>query len=294
MILSISRYFLKVGSDRKVFSDKRANFPRLCLPQRARAFSFAVPGFLKVIVMKMMSQNRTLRPAVVKAVHDVTPHMRRVTLVGDDIKRLPVEHPAQWMKVFLPAPPGRKPEGRAYTIRRYEATAGLMEMDFVLHGDNGPASAWAEKAKVGDVLQLAGPRAGYRVDPAASRHLMVGDATSLPAIAAILEALPPGVTADAFIEVNGTDEEQKLETAASLNVTWLHSGSEPPGTTGQLELAVQGAVLDLSNCQAWVAGESFMVRAVRTYLTVDRLLPSGRLHAAGYWKMGDADHRDRD
>lgn len=124
--------------------------------------------------MKQISQNRTLHSAVVKTVQNITPLMRRITVVGEDLKGLPVEHPAQWMKVFPPADAGRKPEGRAYTIRHYEAQTGCMELDFVLHGDNGPASAWAGRAKAGDVPQLAGPRAGYRIDPAATRHLLVG------------------------------------------------------------------------------------------------------------------------
>ena len=62
---------------------------------------------------------------------------------------------------------------RSYTARRQDADAGLVEIDFVLHGD-GPAAAWAAAAGPGALLGVAGagsPTRGTRtftVGPAAA------------------------------------------------------------------------------------------------------------------------------
>ena len=37
-----------------------------------------------------------------------------------------------------------RPVVRTYTPRRFDAAAGTLEVQFLLHGD-GPASAWAER-----------------------------------------------------------------------------------------------------------------------------------------------------
>ena len=67
-----------------------------------------------------------------------------------------------------------------------------LTLDFVVHGDDGVAGPWAAAAEPGDVLVFEGPGGGYRPDPEADWHLMVGDESALPAIAASLEAVPDG------------------------------------------------------------------------------------------------------
>jgi NADPH-dependent ferric siderophore reductase len=225
-------------------------------------------------------------------VRRMTPQMQRVTLAGADLLKLDIHQPAQWVKLFVPAPQGISPVGRAYTIRRFDRLLATIDIDLVLHGDHGPASRWARRAAPGEIVEVAGPRRGHAVNPDARNYLLVGDASALPAIAAILEELPATVRARAFIEVSDVAEHQPLESRARLEVTWLHSGAEPPGTTGQLELAVQAANFDMSNGQVWSAGESFMVRSVRTHLSVDRGVLDSAIDARGYWKLGVADARD--
>ena len=67
-----------------------------------------------------------------------------------------------------------------------------LTLDFVVHGDDGVAGPWAAPVAPGDVLVFEGPGSGYRPDPAADWHLLVGDESALPAIAASLEAVPAG------------------------------------------------------------------------------------------------------
>lgn len=240
----------------------------------------------------LTQKSRALHDARVIGIEDITPHMRRVTVAGDGLKALPIDRPAMWMKLFFPMPSNIKPQGRAYTIRAYNADQGWMAFDFVLHGDQGPAAWWIARAREGDTLQLAGPRSGYWIDPDAETHVLVGDATALPAIAGIVEQLAAGTRAQVFVEVADASEEQTLISPAELKVQWVHSGAAFPGTTGKLELAVQQATFP-SSAQVFVAGEAFMVRALRTHLLVDRAIVHTSIDAKGYWKVGNADFRDK-
>ncbi|MGV8584389.1 siderophore-interacting protein, partial [Pseudomonas aeruginosa] len=89
-----------------------------------------------------------------------------------------------------------RPPMRTYTIRALRAEQEEVDVEFVLHGENGPASAWATHARIGDRLQLAAPNRQYGDDPggyewkppAGVRHiLLIADETALPAVAGILE-----------------------------------------------------------------------------------------------------------
>lgn len=238
-------------------------------------------------------KSRALHDACVIGIEDITPRMRRITVASDALKAMPIDRPAMWMKLFFPMPSNIKPQGRAYTIRAYNAAQGWMALDFALHGDQGPASWWIARVREGDTLQLAGPRSGYWIDPSKPEQVLIGDATALPAIAGIVERLPIGIRAQVFIEVADAAEEQALISPADLMIHWVHSGTAFPGTTGKLELTVQQAGLP-RDCQIFLAGEAFMVRAMRTHLLVDRGILHPSIDAKGYWRLGAADHREKD
>lgn len=237
---------------------------------------------------------RTTYLAEVVQIRDLSPGMRRISVAGHSLRALRIDLPGQWMKVFFPAPDGVRPPGRAYTVRAFDQAAGYLDLDFVMHGDEGAAGHWVVNARLGDVLTLAGPRAGYLVDPHAASHLLIGDATALPAIACIVQALPPQAGANVLLEVAGSRERQELHGAATLRTTWLYSGAVPAGASGQLLAAVRASVIDVASVRVWLAGESAMVRAVRQHLLQERGLPPAALTSAGYWKVGSADHRERD
>lgn len=224
-------------------------------------------------------------PATVSGVEDITPHMRRITLSHERLRELEVKQPGQWLSILFPATEGNKQQSRPYTIRRFDANRGTLAIDFALHGDTGCASRWASRARVGDVLHLSKPRRGYNVDPTKQRHILIGDATFLPAASEILEALPEGVEAHGFFEVASAADEQDLPTGAHLTLKWLHAHSHFPGATDQLEQEVRLAKLSFENCQVWLAGESSMIRAIRAYLLKEVGLERAALQAHGYWKV---------
>jgi NADPH-dependent ferric siderophore reductase len=247
-----------------------------------------------------------LRPVdvlTVVSVRDVTPSVRRVVLsgtpsavtsAGPTVNLLVprVDDPApRWPRV---AKDGRIvwPQGshgvalRSYTARRQDAAAGLVEIDFVLHGD-GPAAAWAGAAEAGALLGVAG--GASLGDRPAGWLLLAGDETALPAISRILAGAPPTTAGIALVEVAGPQEEQPLPAPAGIAVRWLHRGGTPPGESTLLADAVAGLDRpDGDDVFAWVAAESAAVRTIRSDLRGRWGLGRAQHHAIGYWRRGRA------
>ncbi len=118
---------------------------------------------------------------------------------------------------------------RTYTVRQWDGEAELT-VDFVVHGDTGVAGPWAAAAQPGDEVSSAGPGGAYTPDPDADWHLLAGDASVIPAIAASLPRIPAGVPVHVVLEVDGPEEEQPLVRPATSSCTWLHRrapGEEP-------------------------------------------------------------------
>lgn len=236
---------------------------------------------------------RRLWVAEVRKTIQVTPHMRRITLASAALMDFPVRRPAQWVKLFVPTPENEKPSGRAYTIRHLREELCEMDIDFVLHGD-GPCSTWAESAKLGDTVQIAGPRSGFRLDPMVSHLLMGGDETALPAIGSILEALPEGLSVDVFVAIREDADVQVIASKADVEMTWLPRNGTEPGDTAALAEAMSAASLPQENSEVWFAAEASIVRTVRRHFQLDRAMPRTRLSMSGYWKKGETDFRDRE
>jgi NADPH-dependent ferric siderophore reductase len=147
------------------------------------------------------------------------------------------------------------------------------------------AGPWAARARPGDVLALRGPGGAYAPDPAADWHLLVGDASVIPAISAALQRVPEGVPVIAVIEVDGPDEEQTLTSPGALDLRWLHR-TRPPGEEPELARdAVAQLQLPAGRGHGFVHGEASAVRAARRHLLVDRGLSADALSVSGYWKL---------
>lgn len=158
---------------------------------------------------------------------------------GQAVPELPAQSddPMSWYQAYLAIPEAGRPLLRSFTLRRRRPGTRLVEIDFVLHGDTGPAAAWAERAEPGQRLGMVGPSALYappvplaEAAAAADWVLLAGDETALPAIATLVEALPAGVRALAFVEVADEAERQPLESRAELAVHWSVRGGAAPGS----------------------------------------------------------------
>ncbi|MGW3439380.1 siderophore-interacting protein [Streptomyces bacillaris] len=206
---------------------------------------------------------------------------------GQTVPRLP--EPAaddpygmRWYEAYLAIPEAERPWMRSFTVRSYDRERNVMAVDFVLHGEGGPAARWGAAARPGDVLGMVGPSSLYaRPLPAARRMLLAGDEAALPAVATVLEALPAGTSAIVYAEVADAAEEWELPPAAGgAEVRWVHRDRG-----GSLVAAVReaGAALDGVDA-AWVAGEASAVRDLRRHLVGERRLPKHAVEFSGYWR----------
>lgn len=123
---------------------------------------------------------RAPRPTVeleVVAVSHLSPQLVRVTLGGEGFAQFE-DRPEtdKYVKLKFTTPePESLPVTRTYTVRRVDAEARTLDVDFVVHGDEGLAGPWAARTRPGDRVSLMGPGGGYSPDPTADAHLFAGD-----------------------------------------------------------------------------------------------------------------------
>ncbi|WP_339425461.1 siderophore-interacting protein [Pseudomonas proteolytica] len=244
-------------------------------------------------VIHRVSHEIKRRRLEVLRVVDITPRMRRITLGGeqlagfvslgsdDHIKLLFAQNAAEQAALESPTfsvkGEGPQPAMRDYTPRRIDLSRGELDIDFVLHGD-GPASTWAEQAKPGQHLHIAGPRGSMIVPDIFDNYLLVGDETAIPAIARRLEELPAGRKALVVIEIADEHEKQALDSAADVQVTWVVRGQD------ELLATVRDLQVPEGSLYAWVATETKLSRQVRRVLLDEHKLNDEFVKAVGYWR----------
>lgn len=231
----------------------------------------------------------------------LTPGMVRITLGGEGLKGFRSTGIGdEYLRLFFPdavtgdlALPIIDEQGRwtypdgpskvrcsTYTVRRFDAQTGHLDMDLVVHA-GGLASEWAQRAAPGDVITINSPR-GLYVPPADIEwQLMVADAAGLPALARILEETPGCVPTRVFVEVAEPGHEQALAVGPNVTLTWLHGGNghAPSG----LEEAFRRVPLPTTPGYVWAAAEQKVVRGIRKYVRQELKFPPVRYELVGYW-----------
>jgi len=274
----------------------------------------------------------------------LSPSLTRMVFAAPDVANMKSDGPDQRIKVFFPLPgqdapqvpqgedwyaryralpEGERAPMRTYTIRALRPEAGEVDIDFVLHGETGPASRWATHARVGDRIGLLAPDArvaessqGFEWKPPADvqRVLLVADDTALPAVAGILEDLarwphPPQV--QAFLEVAHDADVLPLAAPVGAQLFWLAREGAAHGQLLQQAvqarvgpLGLRAAEQDLAEIDidhdllweqasaqggglyAWVAGEAGAVMAIRRHLVKDCGIDKRAITFMGYWRQG--------
>lgn len=245
------------------------------------------------------------RVLTVICVEQLTPHMRRIRFRGEDLARYDSLE-ALHVRLFVPPagltepvwpmigadgllqapPPEQRPAIRKYTIREIDVAAGTLAIDFVLHDDAGPGSAFATSVQVGDRIGMAGP--GGRGLKLAERYLFLADETGLPALARMLQHLPRQANGLALIEVADAKERQSLSLPKGFDVRWLHRDGAAPGSTSLLTDAL--ATLDWpageGSLYLWAAAEHTAFREIRAAAR-QYLRPGVDSHlVVSYWRAG--------
>ncbi len=143
----------------------------------------------------MTDRPKKVTSALVLRTWRPTPHVVRLVLGGEELAGLPVgEFTDHYIKIVFPVagidhprpidlaairrdlPREQWPRLRAYTVRAWDAAAGEW--------------TGAAALRPGDEVLFVGPGGAYAPSPAADWHLLVGDESALPAIAAACPGCP--------------------------------------------------------------------------------------------------------
>lgn len=287
-------------------------------------------------------------PVRVARIRDLSPSFRRFTFAGDSLEdfgdpgwdqRIKLVFPLaehgltsmplgdEWYADWRELADELRPPFRTYTTRAVRRDPHEVDVDVVLHHPLiGPAARWAASARAGDELLILGPHADFagehggidfvpptRVD----RLLLVGDETAAPAIAVILENLPPSARGRAIVEVPTAGDLGYLPAHPGIEVhavvrgerehgdplvaavrahaaeLGLGRGDDPEdvdvdgGILWEVPRGVGGgAALDISPLYAWLAGESAAIKTLRRHLVRDRGIDRRSVAFMGYWRIG--------
>ncbi|HDS9357585.1 TPA: siderophore-interacting protein [Enterobacter chengduensis] len=277
---------------------------------------------------------------------EVSPSLLSLVFGGPEVAEMKSDSPDQRIKMLFPSEDGtppslsagsqwyqavqemekaKRPVVRTYTLRHVDSARREVTVEFVRHGLEGPASAWAINAAPGDAIQIVAPNAAYQADsggyewtpPAGLRSaLIIADETALPAARGILERLscqdnPPHVRA--FFEVPEEGDCVDLTAFDFADITWLarsRTGSahgeclleavratsftsqrhrhEQVREESEGELLWDKASTRSTDFYGWVAGESTVVKLLRRYLVGEQGLPHDAINFMAYWAKGRA------
>lgn len=280
-----------------------------------------------------LKEKRQISPSLLRCVFS-GPQVNRMKLeapdqrikllfAAEDGQTLRLENSDDWYRHYMAIPKAQRPVMRTYTLRALRCDCNEMDVEFVLHGVNGPASRWALQSTPGDTLQVVAPNADFDGDsggyewvapPQMQQGLLIADETALPAAMGILEQLaqwanPPRV--QAFFEVPVAGDCISVTQFPFAEVFWLPRdvGQQqlhgtllveavrqrvdipPSARTAAQSLAENSLGGDLlweraqgaGGFYAWVAAESSTVKALRRYLIGECDLDRSTVNFMAYW-----------
>jgi NADPH-dependent ferric siderophore reductase len=214
----------------------------------------------------------------------LTPHTQRLRLTAPELDGF-AYLPGQDV-MLLVAAEGNRPVRRRYTIRDLDPAQRLLTMDIVLHGD-GPGERWVRSAQPGDRIEGIGPRGKITTSATADWHLFLADESALAATFAMTESLPADSQATLILEVPEESDEQELNAAATIRISWLHRLGAPAGDPAALAAEAAEVELRPGRGHAYVFGEAKVVSKLREVLA-ERGFSEDQVSPKAYWGRGRA------
>lgn len=227
----------------------------------------------------------------------VTRAYARVTVRGDGLAGYTDPRPGDAFKLHLPATAGEtvpvpsydergrlvwpdhvkaRPSVRCFTVQGFDPERLELSFDALLH-PGGTTRRWLAGAHEGDVLSLTGMRVEFVEARAATEHLLIGDDSSLPAIAAIAAAIPAHRPTTVLALSSSPEDEPPALAGARVR-----RARTPEGLLERLDALGPLA----PGIQAWIGAEASLVKEIRRYLLHERGVDRDALHASAYWKRG--------
>ncbi|MCG7297645.1 siderophore-interacting protein [Brevibacterium sp. ACRRH] len=231
-----------------------------------------------------------------------------------------------WFAWARSLPEHVRPHLRTYTVKAVRPMLKELDVDFVVHGTEGPASAFAVKAPIGTHIAVVGPvegapgssSEGVAWAPGSASHILIaGDETAVPAISNIIESLSPEMRGAVFVEVPSPGDIQNFTAPHGVSVKWLprvahagatrgdvlhrevqewcdHNGLPSCDVQTDVDNSYDNSVLlwdeakqgNTDELYTWVAADADTVAQLRHEMRKKRGLPRESSSFMGYWRMG--------
>lgn len=234
----------------------------------------------------------------------LTPHYIRVILQGENMNQFAAARLGDNNKIIIPenrntpiqlpnfergrgGGNGARPTMRTYTLRHLDLENSLMSIDFVAHGDNGPASKWAINTEPGEELGVLMKVKDKPLLQPADWYLLVGDHTALPVISVMLESLPENAQGKAVIEVYGKEDVLELIKPNGIDIIWTFNNH--PGEESTLTEYFHNADFPTASKFVFAAAEQKAVENIRENLRNNPNLQRHEWQALSYWKFGQSE-----
>lgn len=192
------------------------------------------------------------------------------------------------MQIVIPA--DVKPIMRTYTHRGIDIEKEEIVIDFVDHGDTGPASAWAGRAKEGDELGVAMKLVSKSLCPDVDWYLLAGDATAIPVLSCILESLPASARGHCVIEVDSVAEILAEVRHPGFTIEWVFRNVD--ADISSLVDAITALDIPVGETYfGYVACEYSSVKAIRSHFKDSLKWSNSDFYAYSYWKQGESEDK---
>ncbi|WP_067651856.1 siderophore-interacting protein [Nocardia harenae] len=199
----------------------------------------------------------------------LAPGFTRVVLEGAGLAQYRAPRPADAFKLELSADDTGRPLLRAFTVREFDAATRRLTFD-IAHHERGVAVNWLATVSPGDAVTLAGMRPEWVAADGVRDHVLIGDDTAVPAIAAIIDSLGPEHRVWAYVPTDLLPRHPNLELRLRTDV----------------ETHTPEAISARRRTQVWVAAEAAAVRRVRAHVLGAWGVARADLLARAYWKRG--------
>jgi NADPH-dependent ferric siderophore reductase len=231
-------------------------------------------------------------PITVASVTRISDGFLRMAVTSEEFRQYDKPMPADAFKLMLP-PAGHDrfdvplrgedlipywPEGsirpmlRAATVRTYDPDEQRMEIDVADHAA-GLLIEWVRSNPVGRTVMLSGMRREFVAGEGVDHQVLIGDATALPAVAAILESLDRAPVTTYLAVTNASDR------ALLPSIGTVHWVTD-------LAADVTAATPPPGRVQVWIAAEAAQVRDVRRHVLQSWAVHRDDLRFSAYWKAG--------
>lgn len=254
--------------------------------------------------------------ATVQRAEQISPRIRRITLAGGDLPRFVPLGFDQWVRLAVPVqddtefdrlaprfdmrgylhyltlPRSTRPVIRNYTIRQTRTDPVEVDIDFVVHGEEGVAGPWACHTEPGEEVAFIDQGCGWRSTALSTSPdwlLLVADESGLPAVAGVLRDLPRDATGHAVIELVDPADRQETGAPDGVVVQWLTRGHHDAPGSAALE-ALHALDFPPGTPYAFAVGEQALATGARRHLVNDRGVSKANVTFSGYWRRGKAAH----